>query len=73
MAPRRRKTRSPREKPAVAGAAGVGTANSSNPACSCSLVYFAFFRSAIRLCVNLSSSAVVSAWVGGGGTVARFG
>src|SRR5712675_749600 len=30
-------------------------------------------RSAIRLCVSFSRSAVVVARVGGGGTVARFG
>src|ERR1700739_2337047 len=50
------------------GGGGGGAAASSNLACKFSLVYLAFVRSAIRFCVSLLRSAVVSAWLGGGGT-----
>jgi len=55
------------------GGGGGGADGAGNPARSFSSLYFAFVRSAIRLCVSFSRSAVLSARVGGGGTLARLG
>src|SRR5436190_17375861 len=55
------------------GGGGAGAATAANPARNLSSLYFAFVRSAIRLCVSFSRSAEVSARLGGGGTVERFG
>jgi hypothetical protein len=55
------------------GGGGGGADTAGNPARNFSSLYFAFVRSAIRLCVSLSRSAPVSARLGGGGTVARLG
>jgi hypothetical protein len=55
------------------GGGGGAAVATENPARSFSSVYLALDRSAIRLWVSLSRWAVVIAWVGGGGTVARFG
>jgi hypothetical protein len=55
------------------GGGGAGADTAEKPARNFSSLYFAFVRSAIRLCVSFSRSAVVNARLGGGGTVARFG
>ena len=55
------------------GAGGGGADTAGNPARNFSSLYFAFVRSAIRLCASFSRSAPVSARLGGGGTVARLG
>ena len=52
---------------------GGGADTAENPARNFSSLYFAFVRSAIRLCASFSRSAPVSARLGGGGTVARLG
>jgi hypothetical protein len=55
------------------GGGGAGADTAEKPARYFSSLYFAFVRSAIRLCVSFSRSAAVNARLGGGGTVARFG
>ena len=55
------------------GGGGAGADTAGKPGRSFSSLYLAFVRSAIRLCVSFSRSATVSARLGGGGTVARFG
>jgi hypothetical protein len=55
------------------GAGGGAAATAGKPARKRSSLYFAFVRSAIRLCVSFSRSAAVSARFGGGGTLARLG
>ena len=55
------------------GGGGAGADIVGKPARNFSSLYFAFVRSAIRLCVSFSLSAAVNARLGGGGTVARFG
>jgi hypothetical protein len=52
---------------------GAAAATAGKPARKRSSLYFAFVRSAIRLCVSFSRSAAVSARFGGGGTLARLG
>ena len=55
------------------GGGGAGADTAGKPARNFSSLYFAFVRSAIKLCVSFSRSAAVNARLGGGGTVARFG